>query len=243
MALRRRVLSDEQLRRLEGLEGVERRRVFEDLKELRKRVGYGDQHVESLRMLTLPSDESLDKGLETGTLDFRTPGGETVKIPVETDKGTLVMPFTGRTHYHCSYYALRFDKKDGSIRVRGCRESLEWAMGFISARGKDLGHMYLDPSLRKTGVLMPALRIARDHAMAHQGEARVGFLPDDVRDRFLDLFERLGFRKDSEGPIFDTYGYHGQPDPRNDLTTHYRMVGVDPETGRRASKYREKKAR
>jgi hypothetical protein len=244
MSIRRRVLSNEEISGLDGLEGLDRRIRIEALKEVRKKRAYGECYRESVLSLILPDEKELDESLQMGIVPYRNPkDGSLVKLPLRTDRGILVMPFITKTGYGSGVYTIRYNDEKEDLMLQGESPNNTYSLGFVFCRGDDMGHMYFDGALRGRGLSLPAVKIAKDHAMAKYGFAHVGYLPDDVRGRFTDLFERAGYETaDSETgeKMGHNRVYARGADERDNLSAYYRFIGTDPKTGRRKSIYRKR---
>jgi hypothetical protein len=244
MTIRRRVLSDEELRGLDGLEGLDRRIKIEALKEVRRKRAYGGGYRESVISLILPDERELDESLKGKIVPYKNPkDGSLVKLPLKTDRGILVMPFMTKTGYGSDVYTIRYNDETEVLKLQGESPTRTYTLGFVFCRGDDMGHMYFDSELRGRGLSLPAVKIATDHAMAKYGFAQVGHLTDDVSDRFTDLFERAGYKAaDSEtrGRLGYIMKYAGGADERDNLSIYYRFMGTGQNTGGRESIYRKR---
>jgi hypothetical protein len=257
MTTRNRLLSAAEVQRLDGQSAARNAVLWEELKELRKQRKFKDNYRTSARLFQFPDEREIDEGIASGKMRFFDSAGKShVEIPLETERGTLVMPFMIKADSGTLVCSLRYSPDKFMLNLQ-LENDARGPGGFVFAVGNFMGHMAVNPIYAGRGLALPMEKIARDHAMAKYGAAKVERSSIERVGRFTDIFERAGYEH-IKGGLFpsimkrlglggflaedDFYAmrYPGDPNAKNNLDTHYRFIALDPISGKKRSIYREK---
>jgi len=262
---KKRLLPDETIRQILGSKKnanpKERQKARRELKHLWLKKKY-PEFVKPAQLLEIAPITEREEAFKKGKMVFYFGKKQIFFKNFLTNGEKLVMPVV----LDGQIYTVRFDPNVNRLVIFKLDKSGKETKttNFVNCDPNDMAHLILN-LFEKRGLAIPLLRIATQHAVAvNNGKA---YAPDVFLERFLNLFQRVGYkivskrkidamellRNISAGEHLRQFGanydkakimlisydleFTGTPKKENNLLENFRFIAYSPETGKIESFY------